>query len=86
MTGQDDYTSEAVTAITQAARAEHDFSGWLATVLCRAAAKLGSSDALTQGRPGSWEAALVRALVQGTVPDDELLAQYRQDAGQDGPT
>jgi hypothetical protein len=68
------YTSRAVAAITQAARAEHDFSGWLAQVLAAAAAQLGSSDALIAGRPGSWEAALVDQLVKGTVGhDDEYL-------------
>jgi hypothetical protein len=72
------YTNEAVAAVLDAVRHEHDVAGWVALVLCRAAAVLGSSDALTAGRSGSWEAALVRALVQGTVGQgDELLGQYR---------
>jgi Helix-turn-helix len=67
------YTSRAVDAITQAARAEYDFGGWLAGVLA-AAGRLGSSDALIQGRPGSWEASLVDQLVKGTVGHgDEYL-------------
>jgi hypothetical protein len=61
------YSSRAVAAITQAARMEHDFAGWLAHVLARAAGRLGSSDALVEGRPGSWEADLVMQLVHGTV-------------------
>src|SRR6185437_9373282 len=46
---------------------EHDFAGWLAGVLAQAAGQLGSSDALTLGRSGSWEADLVYRLVKGTV-------------------
>lgn len=61
------YTARAVAAITQAARAEHDFAGWLAGVLAEVAGQLGSSDALTEGRPGSWEASLVDQLIKGTV-------------------
>jgi hypothetical protein len=68
------YTGLAVHAITQAARAEHDFADWLAHVLAAAAGRLGSSDALTEGRPGSWEASLVDQLVKGTVGyDDQYL-------------
>jgi hypothetical protein len=69
-----DYTRQAATAITRAARAEHDFAGWLAHVLADVAGRLGSSDALTAGRPGSWEASLVDQLVKGTVGyGDEYL-------------
>jgi hypothetical protein len=68
------YTAAAVRAITQAARDQHDFGGWLAHVLAAAAGQLGSSDALTIGRPGSWEASFVDQLVKGTVGhDDEYL-------------
>ena len=68
------YTARAVAAITQAARAEHDFAGWLAQVLAAAAGQLGSSDALIDGRPGSWEASFVDQLVKGTVGyGDEYL-------------
>ena len=71
------YTRQAVKALTQAAEAEHDFAGWLAAVLARAAARLGSTDALTAGRPGSWEASLLDQLVKGTVGyDDEYLTAY----------
>ena len=68
------YTSRAVAAILQAARAEHDFAGWLTQVLAAAAGQLGSSDALIEGRPGSWEASFVDQLVKGTVGyDDKYL-------------
>ena len=74
MTGDPAYTREAVKAMTRAVDAEHDFAGWLADVLARVAARKGSSDALTAGRPGSWEASLVDQLVKGTVGyDDEYL-------------
>jgi hypothetical protein len=69
------YTDQAVAAV--AAAAEHDLPGWLSLVLCRAAAQLGSLDALTAGRPGSWEAELVDRLARGLAGDDEGLAAYR---------
>jgi hypothetical protein len=72
------YTRPAIDAITQAASTEHDFPGWLADVLANAAARLGSSSALTARRPGSWEASLVNQLVERTVGHhDELLPNYR---------
>lgn len=84
--GEARYTRAAVEAVTKAARAEHDFGGWIAAVLCAAAARLGSSDALVVGRPVSWEADLVRQLVEGTVGwDGEFLSGYQafgaRDAG-----
>jgi Helix-turn-helix len=64
----------AVRALTQAARTEHDFAGWLAAVLADVAGNLGSADELTIGRPGSWEADHVQQLVKGTVGHaDEYL-------------
>jgi len=74
-----DYTQEATAAILAAVSEQHDFGGWLAGVLSSAAAELGSSDALIAGRPGSWEADLVRQLVKGTVGwDDDYLADYQE--------
>ena len=68
------YTSCAAAAILQAARAEHDFAGWLAHVLATVAGHLGSSDELIIGLPGSWEASFVDQLVKGTVGyGDEYL-------------
>lgn len=79
MTGPEPaWTTAAVDALAAAAGAEHDFAGWLALVLARAAARAGSTAALVAGRPGSWEAADVLHLVRGTVGyDDEDLAHYR---------
>lgn len=74
MTGAPSYSRQAVKAMAAAVEREHDFAGWLAGVLARVAAIAGSSDALTAGRPGSWEAALVDQLVKGTVgTHDEYL-------------
>ena len=74
----DSYTVRAAQAVLEAARSEHDFGGWLAHVLAAAAAELGSTDALTAGRPGSWEADLVQRLVKATVGwDDEYLADHK---------
>jgi len=74
------YTDRAAEAVLEAARNEHDFAGWLAGVLARTASGLGSSDALTARRPGSWEADLVQQLVKGTCGwNDEALASYSAD-------
>jgi hypothetical protein len=74
----DNYTIRAARSVLEAARSEHDFGGWLALVLAAAAAELGSTDALTAGRPGSWEAELVQRLVKGTVGwHDEYLADHK---------
>ena len=74
MTGDPPFTRQAVEAIARAVDTEHDFAGWLAAVLAEVAAIKGSSEALTAGRPGSWEASLVDQLVKGTVGyDDEYL-------------
>jgi hypothetical protein len=81
MTGDPAYTRQAVTAIARAVDAEHDFGGWLSLVLVRAAAQLGSLDALTAGRPGSWEAELVDPLARGLAFDDDDLAAYRATGG-----
>ena len=76
-TSEQSYTDRATTAILDAVRDEHDFSGWLAQILATAAAELGSTAALTAGRPGSWEASLIQQLVHGTVGwDDDYLADY----------
>jgi hypothetical protein len=71
------YTAQAVAAVTEAVRGEHDFGGWLSLVLVLAAAQTGSLDDLTSGRPGSWEAALVDQLARGLAGDDDGLAHFR---------
>jgi hypothetical protein len=71
-------TARAVETLLRAARTEHDFAGWLADVLALVAGQLGCSDALIEGRPGSWEANLVGRLVKGTVGwDDAYLPPPR---------
>ena len=75
---QNNFSQRAAAAIVEAARGEHDFGGWLGEVLATAASELGSTAALTAGRPGSWEADLVQRLVRGTVGwEDEYLRDYR---------
>lgn len=75
------YSNGARAAMLAATNAEHDFAGWLAAVLSSVAAELGSSDALTAGRPGSWEAELVQRLVKGTVGwGDEYLSDHHEAA------
>lgn len=70
-------TDAAVVVLLAAHGTEPDFPGWLADVLARVAARLGSSHALIQGRPGSWEADLVLRLVWGTAGEDDAdLARY----------
>jgi hypothetical protein len=77
---EQNYTDRAAIAIIDAVREEHDFGGWLAGVLATAAAELGSTAALTAGRPGSWEADLVQQLVCGTVGwDDDYLSAYAKE-------
>jgi hypothetical protein len=77
MAASQTHTRMAIAVIAAAADSERDFGGWLAHVLAAAAAELGSSAALTAGRPGSWEADLVQQLVRGTVGhSDERLADY----------
>ena len=78
MTDDPAWTRQAVRAVAQAVEREHDFAGWLADVLARVARVHGSSDALTAGRPGSWEAALVQQLLAGTVGEhDQYLPPGR---------
>jgi hypothetical protein len=77
ITRPDDYTQQASAAVLAAGRAEPDFAGWLAAVLAQVASELGSWDAITAGRPGSWEADLVQQLIKGTVGyDGEFLTAY----------
>ena len=67
----------AIAAITTASSQEPNFGGWLAAVLCHAAARRGGTSVFVAGRPISWEAGLLLQLVHGTAgPDDEWLAAY----------
>ena len=72
----------AVAALTELAHRTdddgylRDFAGELSIIVTKVAANVGSSENLISGRPGSWEADLVRQLVDGTVPEEDVLA-YR---------
>jgi hypothetical protein len=84
MTKPDPITA-AITALTAAARATRmrgtgtpeeqrepaDFGDIACHVLTTVAANVGGVDALLAGRPGSWEADLVRQIVLSTAGDDE---------------
>lgn len=87
-----DPIAEAITALTDAARrrrvvgagtpSEHtepdDFAGIACHVLTAVAANIGSVDELLAGRSGSWEAALIRQVVEGTAgTDDRDLLAWR---------
>jgi hypothetical protein len=54
-----------------------DFADLAAHVLTSVAANLGSVETLLTGRPGSWEADLVRRLVDGTAGEDGELIRWR---------
>ncbi|MEU4390175.1 hypothetical protein [Kribbella sp. NPDC023855] len=81
--GLDDFEI-AHTAITRAIRAINnderggDGAEFITHVLATVAANLGSTNAVTRARPGSWEAAGVGELLHSTVgSDDEYLLAYR---------
>lgn len=91
-TNEPDPIAQAIAALTTAARGtkirgagtpheqteQADFADIAAHVLTSVAANLGGTESLLAGRPGSWEADLVRQLVNGTAPEDEI-ARYRTD-------
>ena len=57
-----------------------DFADFLAEALAAVAANVGGRETLLAGRPGSWEADLVRQLLAGTVGyEDEHLWSRRTD-------
>ncbi len=74
--------NRAVAALTELAQRTGDdgwildFAGELSIIVTKVAANIGSAETLLSGRPGSWEADLVRRLVDGTAPEDDILA-YR---------
>ncbi|MFI6134035.1 hypothetical protein [Micromonospora sp. NPDC051141] len=51
-----------------------DFADLAAQVLTSVAANLGGVDALLAGRPGSWEADLVRQLIERYAGEEQMLA------------
>lgn len=81
-----DHERVAVDALTAAARAtvltgggeerRRDFGEIALQVLAGVAANLGGVENLLAGRPGSWEADIIRDAVNAIAPDD-LLPHYR---------
>lgn len=67
-------TVEALTAAARRAseqpgvqREPADFADFLASALAAVAANLGSTAAVTAGRPDSWESSLIAQLIEGTL-------------------
>jgi len=73
----DELTHAAVDAFDEILRAgEVDLPSWLAKALASVATRHGSSWALVEKRPGSWEAPHILGLVQGLIGlDDEDLGR-----------
>lgn len=71
--------STAADALTAAIRTKTTDGGEIVShLLATVAANLGGMHKLTEGRPGSWEAAGVDQLLASTVgPDGDCLLQYR---------
>lgn len=69
--------TEAIRVLTQAARQTTnagktlDFADFLAHTLVAIAANVGGPERLLAGRPGSWEARHIEALIRGTVDGDQ---------------
>lgn len=83
---RDEYTRPAVRAILAAHAAGEDVAAFTAEVLCRAAAQLGSTEAVLHNRSGSWEADAARQLMNGTVGyANEDLHMYWKDADSADP-
>ncbi|MFI7632417.1 hypothetical protein [Microbispora rosea] len=82
----DDTTREAVRVLRRAVETNKDFGGWLANVLATVAARhQDGTDALTAGRPGSWEAQHVEQLAAGGYAledDDKPVDDAHAAAGQ----
>ncbi|WP_430786905.1 hypothetical protein [Actinoplanes sp. G11-F43] len=88
----DALTGQAITALTALARQTRirgagtpaatsepvDFADLAAHVLTAVAANVGSVATLLAGRPGSWEADLLRRLLEGTAGEDaDELVRWR---------
>jgi hypothetical protein len=66
-----------LSALSTARSKGEDVGEFGARGLARLAAELGGSEHVLANRPGSWEAAVIEQLLQGTVgPDDEMLGGY----------
>jgi len=72
MTETVNHYRDAVRTLTALAReTEHDFPGTIARILAQVAGNLGSSYAVIESRPGSWEASHIEGLLTGTVGHDD---------------
>src|SRR5258707_15316523 len=64
-------------ALAAAHAGGQDVGEFTAPGLARLAAVLGSSEAVTANRPGSWEASAIASLLASTVgPEDQELPMY----------
>jgi ABC-type transporter Mla subunit MlaD len=76
---------QLLAALRTAHAAHEDVAGTIARALARLAAELGSSSAVIQNRPESWEAEAIERLLDGTVgPLDEALPMYGSPGGLHG--
>ncbi len=76
---------QAVDALTAAAKLtrttaggsveQGDFAEFLVQAVAAVAANLGSIEAVTAGRPGSWESALVHNILTGALSGDPSLSE-----------
>ena len=72
---------DAIKIMTDAARRrrpdgqQSDFADFVAHVLAATAANMGGPESLLAGRPGSWEAACVRRLIEGLMGTDTHYGQ-----------
>lgn len=65
----------------QAARPKRaDWAEFVTTAVTSAAANAGSAEAALAGRPGSWEAGLVRQIIESSAGDDDQLLDWRTEA------
>ncbi len=101
MPTEQDHVSDAIAALTAAARgirtigkgtwSEHeepaDFGEIACHVLAAVAANVGGVENLLAGRPGSWEAEYVRQIVHSTAGDDpEHLTSWQHEPARRGTT
>lgn len=88
---QEQRISKMAAIMIQSRKADEDVGELIAAALARAAEQLGSADKLVQGRPGSWEAAIVLKMAEagGTANQwrvNRLAKLFEQmgKAGEDG--
>jgi hypothetical protein len=70
------YDWQLLAALRTSHASGEDVAETIAHGLARLAAELGSSFEVTRNRPGSWEADRVKALLRGTVGDDDQYLSH----------